>query len=156
MLRQGENKNNLNARGTTLQGFLEYMSSIQNIEGLYQLKKLAKRNNSYVPYIFTCNEVCKIFDSTEEYRVREHFASNTNIPNSMQCIITMLYCTGMRISETLNLAEEDVDLSNMIIRINKAKNNNKRIITISNTLQEAIEKYIRFGQFCRMGSPFYF
>ena len=156
MLQHGESKNNLYNRGSVLQGFLSYMSSIQNMENIYQLKTLIKRSKSYIPYIFTYNEVCKILDATEEYRRKELPASSINLPNSMQCIITMLYCTGMRISEVLNLAKEDVDIGNKIIHINLAKNDNKRIVTISNTLLEAIEKYIRCGQFCRMGSPFFF
>nr|WP_275583026.1 tyrosine-type recombinase/integrase [Gracilibacillus alcaliphilus] len=60
----------------------------------------------------------------------------------MSCIFTLLYCTGMRISEVTGLKVEEVDLKQRIIHINRAKNDNLRIVTISDSLFEACSKYL--------------
>ena len=155
-LRAGESKTNRFNRASILKGFLEYMLNIQEKEGVYLFKIRPKSLCSYIPYIFQQDEILLLLNASEEYRRQNIPSRALNLPNSMQCIITMLYCTGMRISETLDLEIKDVDLEHMLIHINHAKNDNCRIVTISNSLGVAIKKYLERSQFCQTTSPFFF
>lgn len=154
-LREGESRSNLYCRAVNLRGFLEYMSRIQKAETVYLLKTPCKRNGTYVPYIFSRREVSDILDAAEEYRKMKAPPRSPNLPNAMLCIIALLYCTGMRISEILDLAVDDVNLKSQTIQVNHAKNDNRRIVTITETLKESIERYSRHST-SQVESPFFF
>lgn len=49
--------------------------------------------------------------------------------------------TGLRISEVVNLKNEDVDLSSGFIRVRNGKGNKERYVPIVNTLSEDLNKY---------------
>ncbi|MHB8126971.1 MAG: tyrosine-type recombinase/integrase [Desulfitobacteriaceae bacterium] len=74
----------------------------------------------------------------------------------MSCIFTMLYCTGMRISEVTNLKTREVDLEQRIIHINQAKNDNHRIVTISDSLAEACNRYLEKTKSCKTSDIYFF
>lgn len=155
-LRKGESNNSLSARANALQGFLRYASTVLEMEAGYQIKLPKWIHSSYMPYIFSHKEIRTILNMAEEYRIRHIPACAPNLPNSMQCIITVLYCTGMRISETLNLEMEDIDLKNRVIHINHAKNDNCRTVTISGTLADALQTYLWRSRLYHMGNRLFF
>lgn len=155
-LRNGESRNNLFSRAYVLHGFLDHMSVVRKREGIYQLELPQERHAAYMPYIFSHNEIRSILNAAEEYREHNIPARSPNIPNSMQCILTVLYCTGMRISETLSLEKKDVDLDSMLIHINHAKNDNCRIVTISVSLGKALHAYLGRSHIGYTESPFFF
>jgi integrase len=155
-LREGESRTNQYNRATILKGFLEYMSYVQGREGVYLFKLRHRPPYGYAPHIFQHEEVLLLLNAAEEYRKKNAPPRAPNLPNSMQCIISMLYCTGMRISETLDLTDKDVDLDHMLIYINHAKNDNCRVVTISSSLGEAIKKYLIYSRFCHEKGPFFF
>jgi len=58
-------------------------------------------------------------------------------------IINLLYSTGMRISEVLNLTIKDFDLNTGIIYVNKSKFNKSRLIPISNSLKSLCINHLK-------------
>jgi Site-specific recombinase XerD len=57
-------------------------------------------------------------------------------------IITVLYSTGLRISELLSLKGKDVDLSNMVVRV-RGKGGKYRNVPIVRICAEVLERYIK-------------
>lgn len=53
----------------------------------------------------------------------------------------MLFCTGLRIGEALNLNYEDVNLENMTIYVKPGKTGRDRLIPISKTTTIALQNY---------------
>lgn len=53
----------------------------------------------------------------------------------------MLYSTGLRISEALNLEEKDVDLIDNFLIVRYSKNGDERIIPISDSLCAVLKQY---------------
>ncbi len=143
-LRPGERNTNLYTRTVILCGFLDYMSEVLGKSNVYKPLWKVKKGN-YVPYVFSKDEICRLLEAAIKYRTSASSASTSVLPYCMPCIFTMLYCTGMRISEVLALRVSDVDLENRIIRINCAKNNNRRIVTISCSLMKSIRKYMAYS-----------
>ena len=66
-----------------------------------------------------------------------------NVINNLkhQCIIKMLYGTGLRLSELLELKLTDVNSENMLIYIRKGKGNKDRVVMLSPSLLIDLRKY---------------
>lgn len=84
---------------------------------------------SYRPYIFTHDEIIKLFDAIDSIHPIKR---NSHI--FYPVIIRLLYSTGIRISEALNLKMGDVNYDEYTIHIVNPKNNKDRIIPIDQSL----------------------
>jgi len=142
-LQPGEKKSNLRSKCKVIRSLGKYMASVKRMENVY-IVPFQKGNGkgAYIPYVFSIQEISSILCYAQT-RSASAMAKLPNILNAHSCIFPMLYCTGMRISEVLDLRVGDVDLETRIIHINHAKNGNKRWVTISDTLAEACTTYIR-------------
>lgn len=142
-LHPDEKFSNLRSKSKVIRSLGKYMVSVKRMQDVY-IVPFQKRNekNTYIPYVFSVKEISAILHHAQTYTASA-MEKLPNISNANSCIFPMLYCTGMRISEILDLRIGDIDLDARIIHINHAKNGNKRIVTISNTLAEACIKYIR-------------
>jgi integrase/recombinase XerD len=58
-------------------------------------------------------------------------------------IITMLYSTGLRVSELLKLEVKNIDLINRTIRV-RGKGDKDRIVIFDNTTKKLIKKYLTY------------
>lgn len=91
------------------------------------------------PYIYSEKEVlllmneCKTLYSPDGIRAY-----------SIETVIGLLWCTGMRPSEPINLKVADVDLNKKIIRIQKTKFSKERYIPIDNSVAKKLEAYKRW------------
>lgn len=59
------------------------------------------------------------------------------------CIMLMLFSTGMRISECLNLTISDIDFKNNRILIQESKNRTPRIVGMAKKIKSELLRYIR-------------
>lgn len=62
----------------------------------------------------------------------------------IRLVVTVLYMTGLRISECLNLTIDDVNLEKRVIHVVAGKGNKDRLIPISNRLLPLLEDYVRY------------
>lgn len=89
-----------------------------------------KKRAVFEPYIFSKEELARIF--TEIDRYPSHPNSNRHLIDPI--LFRLLYGTGLRISEALNLRLKDVDLADATIRILHAKNDKDRVVPIADSL----------------------
>lgn len=140
-------KENIKARTVeaytnTVRSFSKYLIEIKKYEGIH-IPDCFHSNvgkSSFIPYVFTYDEIGRILEWAHGFE-----PYNMSYPNRdilLPCIFTMLYCTGMRIGELLSLKAEDVDLDKRVIYINEAKNDNKRLVTMSESLFEECRCYL--------------
>lgn len=61
------------------------------------------------------------------------------------CLLEMLYDTGMRVSEIVNLELEDIDYSLNYIRV-FGKGNKERIVPMSDSLKSSLQDYLMFAR----------
>ena len=57
--------------------------------------------------------------------------------------MSLLYGTGLRLSEALNLRIEDIDGDRLQVRVNKGKGNKDRYVSIPECLLEVLRSYYR-------------
>jgi integrase/recombinase XerD len=96
------------------------------------------------PYIFTEEEICKLIQQTKNLRDQ-----HTLLPYTYATIIGLLWVSGMRISEVVNLKIEDVDTVEGILYIRQTKFFKSRLIPLSassiNALIEYKKQRLRWG-----------
>lgn len=88
----------------------------------------------FIPYIYILEEIVKIIDCIDK--------SNYENKDQILVIIKLLYSTGLRISEALNIKLEDIskDMSNIVIK--NSKNLNTRLIYLSDSMIEVLKNYL--------------
>lgn len=118
--------------------FCKYLK-MQDID-CYQIpiKIYAKKDNSFMAHVFTYDEIKRIYANLNFINVGYHY--NYYNQTIYPLIIKLLYQTGMRIGEVLNLKVDDYKRDYFILR--KTKNNEERTIMIPNELNEDLFKFI--------------
>ena len=107
------------AKFLNLHGISAYMPDTKLKLGVYR---------SFSPYIFSVEEIRKIFDVADNlYSGRSYIRSYDFYP----AIFRLLYSSGLRISEALHLMIKDVDLANGTVFIKNAKNHKDRLLPLN-------------------------
>jgi len=99
--------------------------------------KARRHASSYIPYIFTEDEVVSFFHACD--RMRPYPGTNKHI--IVPVIFRLLYGCGLRVSEVSSLKCQDVDLNHGILVIRDAKFGKDRLIPMSDSLREAMYQY---------------
>lgn len=104
--------------------------------------RLPKRKyNTYVPYIFTHEQIQSIFTSCDSLIVCDRGNMDSRL-FSMPSILRLLYSTGMRVSEATSLLNQDVDFERQLIVMRKTKNQQQRLMPISLSLCQVLRQYL--------------
>ena len=119
---------------------MKYMSRLGVPVYIPRVGKIPK--NNFMPYIFTHDELCKIFKVTDHLRLSKFHSHSIII--IMPAILRMLYSTAMRIGEALALKNEDVDLDSQTITIKSSKNRSQRIAPINPSLKIVLKQYVSY------------
>lgn len=102
-----------------------------------QYESRFKRNRTSTPYVFSHEEIANIIKEVDEYEP----AHGSYDKFFYQTIFRLLYCTGMRIGETLSLKPEDVDLLNNVIAVRNGKGNVSRFIPFTDSVAQLLQNY---------------
>jgi integrase len=94
-------------------------------------------SSDYVPYTFTDEEFDAIITAADNLSRIVKTETLLIFP----VLLRILYGCGLRVGEAITLRWEDVDLTNGIIIIKKAKNNKQRIVPMSGSLAEILKQY---------------
>lgn len=97
-----------------------------------------KSRRRQAPYIFSKNEIQQILDTTH-YLIPE----NGLRPVSFHYLFSLLYVTGLRISEALNLLPDDVDFKQGLLHIRQTKFNKSRLVPLHETTIKALSNYCK-------------
>lgn len=94
------------------------------------IKSAPQKVSSHVPYIFTEGEMARIFCAIDSWQ--DSFYTNRTLIDPV--FFRLLYGTGIRVSEALNILVKDFDPTEGILTIYHAKNNKDRLIPLSPSL----------------------
>lgn len=73
--------------------------------------------------------------------IRKIKSLNSFKKETYETVLGLLLCTGLRISEALNLLDDEVDLKNGILRVIETKFSKSRLVPLHPTAQEALLRY---------------
>lgn len=133
-----ESRKSLSNRVGVLREFAIYLNNLGY--KVHQLKSVKNaKNRSFIPYVFSQEEMNKIFTMIDNLPVSSHNRYNSN--EVYPVLFRLLYGCGLRISEALQLKIREIDTVTGKLAINIAKNDKKRVVMMSESLREVCHRY---------------
>ncbi|QNK78154.1 site-specific tyrosine recombinase/integron integrase [Winogradskyella undariae] len=122
-----ENKSNsyINLTINSIKFFYEVVHEMPN--RFYTIER--PRKEKKLPEVLSKEEIVKIINHTNNLKHK--------------CIVGLLYSSGLRRSELLNLNITDIDSKRMVIKINNAKGNKDRISLLSPVILKDLQQYYK-------------
>lgn len=118
---------------------LENINAVMNIIGLKEIemeKTFFKSKEKFFARSLDTKEITLLFEIIDDL-------SKTKKEKLLyQTIYRLLYSTGLRISEALNLKKAHYSRENGILLIEKSKNNITRNVCLSNSMKKIFDKYL--------------
>ncbi len=105
--------------------------------------------STFIPYIFSRNEIDAIFKASDSLTLET--VNPASVIFSIPVLLRLLYATGIRIGEALNLKDEEVNLNENYLRVKDSKNGKERIIPISKSLVSVCEEYLKYRSHLPLG-----
>ena len=133
LIEEGISNRTVNRKIASLKAFFKFLVKVQIIESspLLLHKKLKEPKKAQVP--FSINEIENVLD---QYYNHDDFESIRNY-----LIILLLYTTGIRRSELINLKEIDIDFENNTLKV-LGKRNKERYVPLLNSVKEVLINYL--------------
>lgn len=134
--RNNEMDSSRRGRIQVVHNFAEYL----NCKGYssFLFSDIPSRGYQHVPYIFDREQIKQLFS----YWADKESNSFSTAPDVCPSLFRVLYGCGLRISEALKLQKQDVDLDEGTIWIKHAKNENERVLPISQSLCDHLGSYM--------------
>ena len=118
---------------SVIRAFCKYLILFHNLDIYIINERKYPRNYDFEPYIYSDAEIVNFFKAID-------LLNNDIRKKDLKLIFEILYCSGLRISECLNIKINNIDFNNNSIKIVNTKNNLDRIIVISDNLINKIIK----------------
>jgi len=117
---------------STARSFFKYLLKEGLINSNPALNLITPKIDKKLPYFLYIQEVNRLIESAESGK-----------PQGIRdkTILEMLYGTGMRVNEIVNLNIGDIDINEKIVRV-FGKGSKERILPLSNPCIKAIKKYL--------------
>lgn len=98
---------------------------------------LPQRPPAFVPYIYRHDEVRRLLQAAESFRSR----CTRLEPVTARTMILLLYGTGLRVREAINLNGTDVDLVDAVLTVRHTKFYKSRLVPFGVQLRDALAQY---------------
>lgn len=140
------NKNSISRKLSSIRGFYNYLVREEIINTNYFNNIPNPKKELYLPKFLNKQELDKIFSVC---------SSDTPLVQRDTLIIELLYATGIRVSELINIKVKDIDINNKSIKV-LGKGDKERIVLYNNHTKEALDIYLNDGYkiFNKKGSEY--
>ena len=104
------------------------------------LPVVPKVRDDYIPYIFSDEELRRIFTLADNIVLKDPKA-DTYMAIEFPMILRLLYSCGLRVGETAKIDLSDVDLDNGILRLVNTKGDKHRLVPMSSVMTDILARY---------------
>ena len=125
LIHQGKSNSYINLTINSVKFYYETVLGMPN--RFYEIERPRKKKQ--LPKLLSKEEIIKMLQHT------------TNIKH--RCIISLLYSSGLRRGELLNLKINDIDSKRMVIKVNCAKGNKDRVTVLSSSILSDLRNYYK-------------
>jgi integrase len=136
-LSPNENLSTQKLRISYITEFIKYLVEKGVLVSLPRARQKRHPSESFVPYIFSNEELRRFFESCDQVQAR----SPSVMPKLLPVLFRLLLGCGLRISEALKLQFGDVDLENGIITVKMSKFEKDRLVPLSSSVLAALRRY---------------
>ena len=147
-----ESQANQCSRASVIRQFAQYLDSIE-VKTYIIPKNYYPSEKRYIPYIYSTNELSRFFAETDKCKFSSECPKRHLI---MPIIFRMIYMCGLRASEARLLKVGDVDLKNGILKICQAKNDNDRLVPMSDCLIKRCRAFSKKVHSSGIAEDYYF
>ena len=151
--RPNETDSTRSERISIMRGLAKYMVRLGYKAYIYPAAAVTIYRYSYIPYIFSKEELKSIFTICDNYPISSYSPNRHLI---LPLLFRMLYGCGLRISEALNLKLGDIDLKQGTLFIRDTKFKKERIVPMAETLTMRCRQYAGKVHGCRSFPTFFF
>lgn len=135
-LKDKEDKNvSIDRKLSALRGFYKFLASEKLVKNNVFSLVTGLKKDKKLPRYFEYNELEELFEVPD---------LTTAIGKRDRLLLEMLYATGIRVGELVNIKVKDIDLSSRNILI-LGKGNKERIVTFGDYCYEALVDYLNNG-----------
>ena len=141
-------KSSISRKLSSLRSFYNYLVKKEIINTNYFTKVKNPKRSASLPKFVKEDEALKMFNIPD---------TRTWIGIRNLLIIRMLYATGLRVSELVNIKLNDINISDRIVRV-MGKGSKERIVVFGHHTEDALNDYLNRGrrQVDFHGSPYLF
>ncbi|QFZ56059.1 recombinase [Oceanihabitans sp. IOP_32] len=125
LIQQGKSNSYLNLAINSIKFFYEIVHEMPN--RFYSIER--PRKERHLPEVLSKEDIIKIINNTNNIKHK--------------CIVGLLYSSGLRRGELLNLLVTDIDSNRMVVKINNAKGNKDRISVLSPSILKDLRLYYK-------------
>ena len=133
---KNDNNSSVNRKLSSLRGFYKYLSNNNYIKNNVFLLINGPKKAKKLPRYFEYNELEELFNSID---------TNTSKGQRDLLILEMLYATGVRVGELVNIKVKDINKSDRKIII-LGKGNKERRVIYGEYCEDILNKYLSFGR----------
>jgi integrase/recombinase XerC len=130
---KGDSSKTLNRRISSLKSFFKYEMKTGNLEATPMTSIVTPKLSKRLPSFVEEKNLATLFEHVE---FPDNWEGQMN-----RFVLMLLYSTGMRLSELVNMKETQVDLSKNNLKI-LGKGNKERLIPINDELRSTIKQYL--------------
>lgn len=121
---------------TAYNAFAKYLISVGITAYIYP-HALSMRRSKYIPYVFSDNEMARLFSIADSGRSSNDRLSKIQFP----MLLRLLYGCGLRLGEALALQLQDINFENGTLLIRNGKGNKDRLVPMDASLTEVLKLY---------------
>jgi site-specific recombinase XerD len=111
----------------------------------------AKRPPPFVPYIYSHEDLRRLLQATDSHPHRQGCLE----PVTLRTIVLLLYGTGLRVQEAVDLNRADVDLDGALLIVRQTKFDKTRLVPFGPQLGDVLTRYDARTQACWPETPFF-
>lgn len=134
MTEDGLTTRSINRKLSALRSYIKFLMKRELLAKDPMLKIQTPKISKKLPVYLETQEIARLF---EEVQFEEGFVGQRD-----RLVLELLYSTGMRRAELVNLKDGDIDLGRRYIKV-LGKGNKERLIPISEQLAESLRCYIK-------------
>lgn len=136
----------VNRKITTLKSFYKFLYQRQLIDTLPTQKVVLPKMSKKLPHFIGQKAMDRLFD---QFDFPKNFEGERD-----KLVLLIFYCTGMRLSELVQLKIQDIDFHYKQLKV-LGKRNKERLIPFGNELSEHLKAYIQIRATVSKGDNYY-
>lgn len=129
------NKNSICRKLSSVRGLYNYLVREEILDSNLFNSISNPKKEIYLPKFLNDNEIDKMFDVCD---------MSSSIEQRDTLILELLYSTGLRVSELVNIKIKDIDFNEKVIKV-LGKGNKERIVIYNNHTSQALHRYLDNG-----------
>lgn len=123
----------INRKISVLRSYFKFLRREELLDENPMKEILSAKNNKKLPDFLTINEINDLINSIGE----ENLLDLRN-----KTILELLYATGLRVEELVNLKKKDINFKNKYLKV-KGKGNKERSVPITDIALKKVNKYLK-------------